>query len=403
MIRRSWGSGRSSCSCPRWPPRWSCRGGWPRRAAPWRGSTPFKVRRPRARGRGAGAARPRPPGLGPRARRPARRAAAGRGPHGPARSPADCPARRSRWPSRGRCRAAPGGNRRRSDWTRWRSAPGPPGGPRPAARPWPASTARSTRRSRAASPTPPRSCAPPASTCGQARWLRDAEVLVVDDLELDAPRARRSWRPSPARFPCASSRRDRARRPRAGVVRGLGRGTGPRLRGHGRTPSLAPLARRRPRRRPRAAARRGCSSRPAASRRRDDSVELLTAPGEAAEVRAIVRRLLREAARGVPFEEMGVILPRPDTVRAALHRPAAATRRPPPAAPVAAAAHRPRGALAAAALPLPRAAARRGDGVPDLRAGALRRAPGRRARRPRRRSGTPSAATPGSSPASTAG
>jgi ATP-dependent helicase/nuclease subunit B len=44
----------------------------------------------------------------------------------------------------------------------------------------------------------------------------------------------------------------------------------------------------------------------------DGSVELLTAPGEAAEVRTIVRRILREAARGVPFEEMGVILPRPE-------------------------------------------------------------------------------------------
>jgi len=45
---------------------------------------------------------------------------------------------------------------------------------------------------------------------------------------------------------------------------------------------------------------------------RPGAVELLTAPGEAAEVRAIVRRLLREAARGVPFEEMGVVLPRPE-------------------------------------------------------------------------------------------
>jgi len=44
----------------------------------------------------------------------------------------------------------------------------------------------------------------------------------------------------------------------------------------------------------------------------DDALELLTAPGEAAEVRAIARRLLREAARGVAFEEMGVILPRPE-------------------------------------------------------------------------------------------
>ncbi len=43
----------------------------------------------------------------------------------------------------------------------------------------------------------------------------------------------------------------------------------------------------------------------------DAAVMLLTGPGEAAEVRAIVRRLLREAARGVAFEEMGVILPRP--------------------------------------------------------------------------------------------
>ncbi|HVQ28515.1 MAG TPA: PD-(D/E)XK nuclease family protein, partial [Vicinamibacteria bacterium] len=44
----------------------------------------------------------------------------------------------------------------------------------------------------------------------------------------------------------------------------------------------------------------------------DGSVELVTAPGEGAEAGAIARRLLREAARGVPFEEMGVILPRPD-------------------------------------------------------------------------------------------
>jgi RecB family exonuclease len=42
---------------------------------------------------------------------------------------------------------------------------------------------------------------------------------------------------------------------------------------------------------------------------RDDSVEFRTAPGEAAEAKAIVRRLLREATSGVPFEEMAVILP----------------------------------------------------------------------------------------------
>ncbi len=45
---------------------------------------------------------------------------------------------------------------------------------------------------------------------------------------------------------------------------------------------------------------------------RDGSVELVSAPGEAAESRAIARRLLRAAAEGVPFEEMGVILARAD-------------------------------------------------------------------------------------------
>ena len=39
----------------------------------------------------------------------------------------------------------------------------------------------------------------------------------------------------------------------------------------------------------------------------------LNRPGEAAEVRSIARRLLREAARGVSFEDMGVVLPRPQT------------------------------------------------------------------------------------------
>lgn len=44
----------------------------------------------------------------------------------------------------------------------------------------------------------------------------------------------------------------------------------------------------------------------------DASVEFVTASSEAAEVRAITRRLLRAAAAGVPFEEMGVLLPRAD-------------------------------------------------------------------------------------------
>jgi ATP-dependent helicase/nuclease subunit B len=51
---------------------------------------------------------------------------------------------------------------------------------------------------------------------------------------------------------------------------------------------------------------------PGGSEVRDGSVELVTAPGEAAEAGALARRLLAEARRGVPFEEMGVLLPRPD-------------------------------------------------------------------------------------------
>lgn len=43
----------------------------------------------------------------------------------------------------------------------------------------------------------------------------------------------------------------------------------------------------------------------------DDGLELVTAPGEAAEVRSVVRRLLREAGRGVRFEDMAILLGRP--------------------------------------------------------------------------------------------
>jgi ATP-dependent helicase/nuclease subunit B len=45
----------------------------------------------------------------------------------------------------------------------------------------------------------------------------------------------------------------------------------------------------------------------------DEAVTLITAPGEAAEVRSVVRRLLMEARSGVRFEEMAVLLPRPDS------------------------------------------------------------------------------------------
>lgn len=41
----------------------------------------------------------------------------------------------------------------------------------------------------------------------------------------------------------------------------------------------------------------------------DGTVELVTAPGEAGEARAVARRLLAAAAEGIPFEEMAVLLP----------------------------------------------------------------------------------------------
>jgi ATP-dependent helicase/nuclease subunit B len=142
-----------------------------------------------------------------------------------------------------------------------------------------------------------------------ARWLDGAEVIVADDLELDPVEAefvaalaaalpvrvlRRPVPPSlrPASFRC--------RLAASGVaeVEWSATALGP----------LAPPA-------PPASLRRLREElfepphEPAAT---DGAVELVTGPGEAAEVRAVARRLLREAARGVPFEEMGVVVPRPE-------------------------------------------------------------------------------------------
>jgi ATP-dependent helicase/nuclease subunit B len=50
----------------------------------------------------------------------------------------------------------------------------------------------------------------------------------------------------------------------------------------------------------------------------DGGLEVVTGAGEQSEARAIVRRLLREAARGVPFEEMAVLLARPEPYAAIL-------------------------------------------------------------------------------------
>jgi hypothetical protein len=45
----------------------------------------------------------------------------------------------------------------------------------------------------------------------------------------------------------------------------------------------------------------------------DDTIEVFSAPGEGREAVEIVRRVLREAARGVPFDEMAILLRAPQT------------------------------------------------------------------------------------------
>jgi RecB family exonuclease len=149
-----------------------------------------------------------------------------------------------------------------------------------------------------------------AEGLGRARWLAEAEVLVVDDLELDAverdfvaalARARpvrvvRRERPAALR---RSSFRAWAERHRMGEVEEAETLLQPLV------PPPPPEGLQR--------LRRALFEPPAGAAVEDDSAALVSAPGEAAEVRSIVRRLLGRAARGVPFEEMGVVLPRPET------------------------------------------------------------------------------------------
>jgi RecB family exonuclease len=143
-----------------------------------------------------------------------------------------------------------------------------------------------------------------------ARWLADADVLIADDLELDA---------AEADFVVALA----AARPVRILGRSVPAGLRPAsFRGRFATrgvaevdwseTALAPLAPAPP---PRSLQRlrEALFEPPCGTPIDDEGVRLLTAPGEAAEARAVVRQLLREAARGVPFEEMGIVLPRPDT------------------------------------------------------------------------------------------
>ena len=147
----------------------------------------------------------------------------------------------------------------------------------------------------------------------RARWLEGASVLVTDDLELD-PAEVELVVALAAAFPVRILRRPLPASLRPASFRG-------RLAARGVAEAdwsetlLAPLAPPEP---PASLQRlRESLFEPPAGLAADDgAAELVTAPGEAAEARALVRRLLREAARGVPFEEMGVILPRPETYAA---------------------------------------------------------------------------------------
>lgn len=153
-------------------------------------------------------------------------------------------------------------------------------------------------------------CRAAAASLERSGWLAQAEVLIVDDLELD---------PAAAAFVSALARHHPVRMLRREIPSALRPASfRARVQGDGvaevgwEDTALAPLAPPPP---PAALRRlREALFEPAGGQPVEDgSVELITAPGEAAETRAIVRRLLRQAARGVPFEEMGVVLPRPDT------------------------------------------------------------------------------------------
>ena len=147
-----------------------------------------------------------------------------------------------------------------------------------------------------------------AAEVGRASWLREADVLVTGDLEPSG---------TEKAFLAALAAAHPVRRLEGEVPPGLrARSFGAWAREHGIQDTaigatvLGPLA---PPAAPPALVRlRGALFEPPAGERVDDeSVELMTAAGEAAEVRSIARRLLREAARGVPFEDMGVLMARP--------------------------------------------------------------------------------------------
>jgi ATP-dependent helicase/nuclease subunit B len=143
-----------------------------------------------------------------------------------------------------------------------------------------------------------------------ARWLDEADVVLTDDLELD---------PAEAAFVAALAAHRPVRILRRVIPPGLQAAAFRRtFAGHGVHEAAwcdTPLAALAPAEPPVGLRRLRDSlfEPPAGVPVEDGSVELVSASGEAAEARAIARRLLREAARGVAFEEMAVVLPRPDT------------------------------------------------------------------------------------------
>jgi RecB family exonuclease len=144
----------------------------------------------------------------------------------------------------------------------------------------------------------------------EAGWMAEAEVLIVDDLELDP--VERDFVAALARIlPVRILKREQPSGLRPSSFRGWAEEHGVAEVDRAET-SLAPLA---PPPAPDGLVRlrRQLFEPPAGDSIDDGAVTFVSAPGEAAEVRALARRLLTEASRGVPFEEMGVILPRPDT------------------------------------------------------------------------------------------
>jgi len=144
----------------------------------------------------------------------------------------------------------------------------------------------------------------------RASWLEDAEIVVVEDVEagpleqgfLSAlARARPVkilGRPLPPSLLPSSFRAFAAE---AGILEASWSET-----------ALIPLAPPAPPPDGLGRLRSALFEAPAGAPVTDDAVELMTAPGEAAEARAIVRRLLRAARRGIAFEDMGIIVPRPE-------------------------------------------------------------------------------------------